>query len=198
MATARPRVGILAVQGDVEAHARSLDRLGALVTRVLRDKDLDAIDALVLPGGESTTIAKGLQRLGLYEPLAAFVRAGRPVLGTCAGAVLLSREVENDPVRSLGVLDVIAIRNAYGTQVDSFAAPAEECAPKLEALRCVFIRAPRLRDPGPDVEVLARVEGWPVLVGQGNVLASTFHPELTDDDRVHQLLLDLTREAPKA
>ncbi|MGE4649393.1 MAG: pyridoxal 5'-phosphate synthase glutaminase subunit PdxT [Myxococcota bacterium] len=198
MATEQPRVGILAIQGDVEAHARSLERLGALVTRVLRDKDLDAIDALVLPGGESTTIAKGLQRLGLYEPLSAFVHAGRPVLGTCAGAVLLSREVENDPVRSLGVLDVVAIRNAYGTQVDSFAAPAEDCAPELEALRCVFIRAPRLRDPGPDVEVLARVAGWPVLVGQGNVLASTFHPELTDDDRIHQLLLDLTREAPKA
>ena len=197
MATARPRVGILAVQGDVEAHARSLDRLGALVTRVLRDKDLDAIDALILPGGESTTIAKGLQRLGLYEPLEAFARAGRPVLGTCAGAVLLDREVENDPVRSLGVLDVVAIRNAYGTQVDSFATRAEECASKLEGLHCVFIRAPRLRDPGPDVEVLARVEGWPVLVGQGNVLASTFHPELTDDDRIHQLLLDLTREAQK-
>ncbi len=183
------RVGVLAIQGDVDAHAAALRRVGAEPVRVRRDKDLDGIAALILPGGESTTIAKGLERLALYEPLEAFAAAGHPILGTCAGAVLVAREVENHPVRSLGLVDVVATRNAYGTQVDSFSARAESAeAPDLE---CVFIRAPRLRRPGPDVEVLARVDGWPVWVRQGRVLATTFHPELTVDPRVHQHLLDL-------
>lgn len=187
----RIEVGILALQGDVAAHATAVERLGARARPVRREKDLDAIDALILPGGESTTIAKGLERLGLYGPLEAFARSGRPVLGTCAGAVLLAREVENHPVRCLGLVDVVAVRNAYGTQVDSFAAPAEAADGALAGLRCVFIRAPRLRRPGPDVEVLARVDGWPVFVRQGPVLATTFHPELTDDDRVHAMLLEM-------
>ncbi len=182
------RVGVLAIQGDVAAHGAALERVGADFCRVRRAKDLDGIDALVLPGGESTTIAKGLARLGLYEPIEAFARAGGPILGTCAGAVLLAREVENHPVRSLGLLDVVAVRNAYGTQVDSFSAVAEG---ELAGLECIFIRAPRLRRPGPDVEVLARVEGWPVCVRQGRILATTFHPELTRDPRLHALLLDL-------
>jgi len=183
-----PRVGILAIQGDVEAHARALARVGAEAVAVRSASDLGAIRALILPGGESTTISKGLTRLGLYEPLQAFAAEGRPLLGTCAGAVLLAREVENHPVRSLGLLDVVAVRNAYGTQVDSFAALADS---KLEDLRCVFIRAPRLRRPGPEVEVLARVDGWPVFVRQGRILATTFHPELSGDSRVHALLLEL-------
>jgi 5'-phosphate synthase pdxT subunit len=188
----RRRVGVLAVQGDVEAHARALARAGAEVVRVLREKDLDGLDALVLPGGESTTIAKGLARLGLYEPLRAFARAGHPMLGTCAGAILLARRVENHPVETLGLLDATAVRNAYGTQVDSFAAPLDAGgAPELAGLRAVFIRAPQLRDLGPGVEVLARVEGEPVLVRQGKLLAATFHPELGDDPRVHALLLAL-------
>ncbi len=181
------RVGILAIQGDVAAHAEALARVGAEAVRVRRDKDLDGVSALVLPGGESTTIAKGLDRLRLYEPIEAFAAAGRPILGTCAGAVLLARDVENHSVRSLGLLDVVAVRNADGTQVDSFSAPAESEIPGLE---CVFIRAPRLRRPGPDVEVLARVDGWPVFVRQGRVMATTFHPELTDDSRVHAMLLE--------
>lgn len=188
MKRAARRVGIVAIQGDVERHAAALARVGAEAVAVRRTKDLDGLDALVLPGGESTTISKGLERQGLYEPLEAFARAGHPVLGTCAGAVLLAREVENHPVRSLGLVDVVAVRNAYGTQVDSFAAPAE--AGPLAGLLCVFIRAPRLRRPGPEVEVLARVDGWPVCVRQGNVLATTFHPELTDDPRIHALLVD--------
>jgi 5'-phosphate synthase pdxT subunit len=187
------RVGILAIQGDVDAHARSLSRLGVVPCPVRREKDLDAIDALVLPGGESTTISKGLERLALYEPIEAFARSGKPVLGTCAGAVLLSREVENDPVRSLDLIDIVAVRNAYGTQVDSFSAIADS---ELEALECVFIRAPRLRRPGPEVEVLARVDGWPVFVRQGTVLATTFHPELTEDLRIHQVLVDLIPDRP--
>jgi 5'-phosphate synthase pdxT subunit len=186
-----PVVGILAVQGDVEAHAAALGRVGAEARPVLREKDLDGLAALVLPGGESTTIAKGLDRLRLWEPLRAFARAGQPLLGTCAGAILLAREVENHPVPTLGLLDCRAARNAYGTQVDSFAAPADpDSDPTLAGMRCVFIRAPRLSELGPDVEVLMRVDGAPVLVRQGNVLAATFHPELGDDPRVHQQLLE--------
>ena len=187
------RVGILAIQGDVDAHRRTLDRLGVASVRVRGQKDLGEVDALILPGGESTTLSKGLARVGLYEPIQAFAEAGRPILGTCAGAVLLAREVENHPVRSLGLLDIVAVRNAYGTQVDSFAAIAE--SESLPALRCVFIRAPQLRRPGPGVEVLARVDGWPVLVRQGRILASTFHPELTDETRIHERLLALAAEA---
>jgi 5'-phosphate synthase pdxT subunit len=181
---------VLAVQGDVAAHARALERAGAEAVPVLREKDLDGLAALVLPGGESTTIAKGLARLGLYEPLRAFARAGHPVLGTCAGAILLAKRVESHPVETLGLLDATAVRNAYGTQVDSFAAPPDAgAAPGLEGLRCVFIRAPQLRDLGPGVEVLARVDGRPVLVRDANLLAATFHPELTDDPRIHRLLI---------
>ncbi len=186
----RPRVGVLAIQGDYEAHARALARAGADAELVLWPKQLASLDALVLPGGESTTIAKGLARLALYEPLRERIRSGLPVLGTCAGAILLAARVENRPVETLGVLDVTAVRNAYGTQVDSFAGPVDEGAVAgLDGLRCVFIRAPQLKDPGPQVEVLARVDGQPVLVREGNVLAATFHPELTPDPRVHALLL---------
>ena len=182
------RVGILAVQGDVEAHAEALVRIGAEAVRVLREKHLADRDALILPGGESTTIAKGIDRLGLREPLRAFADSGRPLLGTCAGAILLARESRHHPVPTLGLMDVVALRNDYGTQVDSFAAPADEGS-ALAGLRCVFIRAPRLVEPGPGVEVLARVEGEAVLLRQDNLLACTFHPELTEDDRVHRLLL---------
>ena len=190
----RRRVGVLAIQGDVEAHARALARAGAETVPVLHEKDLDGLDALVLPGGESTTIAKGLARLGLYEPLRAFARSGRPLLGTCAGAILLAQRVENHPVETLGLLDATAVRNAYGTQVDSFAALADPGGEaSLAELRCVFIRAPRLRDLGPGVRVLLRVGGEPVLVRQGALLAATFHPELTEDARVHALLLTAGR-----
>ena len=179
-------VGILSIQGDVEAHGAALARAGAAWSPVRREKDLDGLDALVLPGGESTTISKGLDRLGLYEPIEAYAQSGKPVLGTCAGAVLLAREVERHPVRCLGLIDVVAVRNAYGTQVDSFATYADR-----SDLRCVFIRAPQFRRPGPEVEVLARVDDWPVFLRQDNVLATTFHPELTEDPRVHRALLDL-------
>jgi 5'-phosphate synthase pdxT subunit len=172
----------------VNQHAKVLARLGADWAPVRREEDLDGIDALIMPGGESTTISKGLDRVSLYEPLQAFAQSGKPVLGTCAGAILLAREVEQRPVRSLGLIDVVAVRNAYGTQVNSFATVAES---ELEDLRCVFIRAPQLRRPGSDVEVLARVSGWPVFVRQDNVMATTFHPELTRDHRIHALLLEM-------
>ena len=192
------RVGILAIQGDIEAHADALGRIGAEGVPVLRARDLDGLNGLILPGGESTTISKGLSRLELWDPLREFIAAGRPVLGTCAGAILLARKIEQDresesrePVGSLNAIDVTARRNAYGTQVDSFSAPADPGgAPGLSGMRCVFIRAPQLVDPGPDVEVLLRVDEQPVLVRQDRVLACAFHPELTQDPCVHRLLLE--------
>jgi 5'-phosphate synthase pdxT subunit len=188
------RVGILAIQGDIEAHAAALGRIGAEGLPVLHARDLDGLDALVIPGGESTTISKGITRLELWEPLREFVAAGRPVLGTCAGAILLARTIErgteSEEVGSLNAMDVTARRNAYGTQVDSFAAAADPGAGAgLEGMRCVFIRAPQLVEPGDAVEVLMRVDGRPVLLRQGRVLACAFHPELTDDARIHSLLL---------
>jgi 5'-phosphate synthase pdxT subunit len=183
-------IGVLAIQGDFEAHQRALARAGARGVPVRTPGDLAGLAGLILPGGESTTIAKGLEREGLWGPIEDLARAGRPLLGTCAGAVLLARKVENHSVRSLGLIDVVAQRNAYGTQVDSFAAPAD-AGGEYEGMRCVFIRAPRLGQPGPEVEVLASVDGWPVFVRQGRALATTFHPELTDDPRVHQRLLEL-------
>jgi 5'-phosphate synthase pdxT subunit len=185
------RVGVLAIQGDVEAHFAALAQLGVRGVRVLRAKQLDGLRALILPGGESTTIAKGMSRLNLWEPVRNFVDSGRQVLGTCAGAILLSKSARNHPVPTLGLLDAVASRNAYGTQVDSFSAPADQGSePSFRGLRCVFIRAPVLSELGAEVEVLVTVDGSPVLVRQGNVLASTFHPELTHDPRVHALLLE--------
>ena len=184
------RVGILAIQGDIEAHARALARLGAEAVPVLREADLAGLAAVILPGGESTTIAKGIERQKLWEPLREFAASGRPLFGTCAGAILLAKQVERSPVPTLGLLDVVAVRNAYGTQVDSFATEVDGgAAPGLAGLRCVFIRAPQLRPTSGDVEVLARVDGRPVLVREGNLYAATFHPELTDDPRVHALVL---------
>jgi 5'-phosphate synthase pdxT subunit len=184
------RVGVLAIQGDVAAHARILMAIGAEPVPVLREEQLPGLDALILPGGESTTISKGMDRLKLWDPIRSFARSGRPLLGTCAGAILMAREVERAPVPTLGLLDAVAVRNAYGTQVDSFATEVDaDAVPGLDALRCVFIRAPQLTSLGPAVEVLARVEGRPVLVRQDNLLAATFHPELTADPRLHTLLL---------
>ena len=183
------RVGILGIQGAVEKHGRLLESAGASPRVILHPEELKTVDALVLPGGESSTISKGIQRLGLLEPIREFVSKGRPVLGTCAGAILLAKRCLNHPVPTLGLLDVTACRNAYGTQVDSFSSGADPGGDsRLTGMRCVFIRAPRLEDLGPDVEVLLRVDEWPVLVREGAVLASTFHPELADDPRVHRLL----------
>jgi 5'-phosphate synthase pdxT subunit len=185
-------VGVLAIQGAVDKHLAMLEGLGVQGTRVLRKEHLDGLQALIIPGGESTTISKGLDRLGLFEPIRAYARAGGAILGTCAGAILLARECENHPVATLGLLDLRAIRNAYGTQVDSFAAPADPGGePAVAGMRCVFIRAPQMADLGPGVEVLLRVDGLPVLIRQGRILAATFHPELAADPRLHALLLAL-------
>jgi 5'-phosphate synthase pdxT subunit len=176
-------VGVLALQGDFAAHRRALGRTGIATIAVRKPADVAAIDALVLPGGESTAMLHGLTRDGLEAPLKAFLRSGGPVLGTCAGAILLAHRVTNPPQRSFGVLDIDVERNAYGTQVDSFAAPLDAVEP-LRGLRGIFIRAPRIRRVGAGVEVLARHAGTPVLVRDGAVWAATFHPELDGDDRI--------------
>jgi pyridoxal 5'-phosphate synthase pdxT subunit len=175
-----PLIGILALQGGFEAHSKALEELGAR-TRVVRvPADLDGLDGLVIPGGESTTMTLGVEREELAEPLRAFVRSGRPVLGTCAGLIMLDRD-------HLGMLDVTVRRNAFGRQIGSFEADLDF---EGEPLRAVFIRAPWVEEQGDDVEVLAEVDGHPVAVRQGNVLAVAFHPELTDERRLHRWLLE--------
>ncbi|HTO68552.1 MAG TPA: pyridoxal 5'-phosphate synthase glutaminase subunit PdxT [Myxococcota bacterium] len=185
------KVGVLAIQGDFAAHARALARACAEPFAVRTAAELARADALVLPGGESTAMLRGIARDGLEPALRGFVASGKPVLGTCAGAILLAREVCSPPQRSLGALDVAVQRNAYGTQLDSFVCTAEVDDPRneLAGLECVLIRAPRIVRTGPGVRVHARVKGDPALVSQGAVFAATFHPELTDDPRVYALWL---------
>ena len=197
MTTTTPTIGVLGIQGDIEKHVAALERVGARSRRVLAPKHLDGLAGLVLPGGESTTISKGLARHGLVEPIRAFAEGGGAVLGTCAGAILLARASRNHPVPTLGLVDVEAERNAYGTQLDSFVAPADEgAADGFDGLECVFIRAPRLHALGEGVEVLVRVDDAPVLVREERRFACTFHPELTDDDRVHRRFVEAADSAP--
>ena len=177
---AAPLIGVLALQGDFEAHARVLGELGASAREVRVPADLDGLDGLVIPGGESTTMTLGIEREGLAEPLREFVRSGRPTLGTCAGLIMLDRD-------HLGLLDVRVRRNAFGRQLNSFEAELDfEGAP----LTAVFIRAPWVEEQGDEVEVLAAVDGHPVAVRQGNILAVAFHPELTGERRLHRWLLE--------
>jgi 5'-phosphate synthase pdxT subunit len=178
-------IGVLALQGGFEAHAKALARLGIPAREVRTPEDLDGLDALIIPGGESTTITLGLQRESLAEPLLEFVRSGKPTLGTCAGMIMLDRD-------HLGVLDIEVRRNAFGRQLASFEADLMfEGAP----LHAVFIRAPWVEKAGPEVEVLAELDGHPVAVRQGNILAVAFHPELTDEIRLHEWLVDRVHAA---
>jgi 5'-phosphate synthase pdxT subunit len=176
-----PTIGVLAIQGDFEAHARALRDVGAVARIVRTPEQLRGLDGLVIPGGESTTMTLGIERERLTEPLRELVRTGRPVLGTCAGLILLDRD-------HLGLLDVSARRNAFGRQRNSFEADLE--LDGLGPLRAVFIRAPWVDEHGDEVEVLAEVDGHPVAVRQGNILAVAFHPELTEDRTLHRWLLD--------
>src|SRR2546423_3887063 len=178
------RVGVLAVQGNFREHAAMLRRLGAQVVEVRKPEQLSGLDGLVIPGGESTAIGLLIRKYGLEEAIRRF---DRPLLGTCAGMILVDRD-------HLGLADFGVERNAYGRQVASFEADLE-LAGAEEPLRGVFIRAPRMTDVGPEVEVLAEHEGRPVLVRDGNVVAASFHPELTDDTRVHELFLQAVGEA---
>ena len=182
-------VGILALQGDFTPHRKAAEALGYASVLVRYPEELAELDALIMPGGESTTIWKLLDRWGFVEPLAERIEAGMPVWGTCAGAILLARAIEGSDQPTLGHMAMSVIRNAYGRQVDSFEAPVA-IKGLDEPVRAVFIRAPVLTQLGPSVEVLARHEGSVVAARQGNLLATTFHPELTDDLRLHRLFLN--------
>lgn len=191
-----PRVGVLAVQGDYDAHARALAEVGAGPVEVRNPDQLDGLDGLILPGGESTTMLKFLEKRGFFEALEQFAHK-KPVFGTCAGTILLAREVRNPAQRSLGALDAVVERNAYGRQVDSSILTGPTKLPGGE-LEMVFIRAPRIVTTGDDVQVLARRDGDPVLVRQGNLMAATFHPELSLDRRVHRLFVEIvTSQKPE-
>jgi 5'-phosphate synthase pdxT subunit len=179
----QPKIGVLAVQGNFREHAAMLRRLGVESIEVRKPEQLQGLDGLVIPGGESTAIMRLVRLYGLEEAIRSF--AG-PVLGTCAGMILLDR-------RHLGMVDLEVARNAYGRQVASFEADLELDGDE-RPLRGVFIRAPRVGEVGPDVEVLAELDGEPVLLRQGGVIVASFHPELTDDTRVHERFLDLVRE----
>jgi 5'-phosphate synthase pdxT subunit len=181
-------VGVLAIQGDFEAHANALERLGARPTEVRKPEELDALDALVIPGGESTTITKAIERDRLEPAIRAHAEAGRPILGTCAGMIVCDRD-------HLGLVDAKAERNAFGRQIASFEAELQVEGLGPDPMRAVFIRAPWVRDFGDDVEILATVDGHPVAVRQGQVVLCAFHPELTDDSRMHALLMALATTA---
>jgi 5'-phosphate synthase pdxT subunit len=180
-------VAVLALQGDFEAHRKRLAEIGLASFEAKRPADLERASGLVIPGGESTTLWKFFEAEPWEAAIRAVAQSSRPVLGTCAGAIVLAREVTNPPQRGLGLLDVAIERNAYGRQLDSFTGVVD--APALGGpLPAVFIRAPRIRRVGPGVEVLAARGGEPVLVRRDNVFAATFHPELTPDRRVHELV----------
>jgi pyridoxal 5'-phosphate synthase pdxT subunit len=192
-----PGIAVLALQGDFEAHRRRLAQMGLESFEARRPEELEAAAGLILPGGESTTLWKFFEGEPWEQALARFAASGRPVLGTCAGAIVLAREVTRPAQKGLGLLDIAVERNAYGRQVDSFVGEVE--APALGGpLPAVFIRAPRIRRVGPSVEVLATLRGEPVLVRQGNVFAATFHPELTEDTRVHELALAPAAAGPRS
>ncbi|HEY8583297.1 MAG TPA: pyridoxal 5'-phosphate synthase glutaminase subunit PdxT [Capillimicrobium sp.] len=188
-----PLVGVVALQGGFAAHAKMLRALGADVREVRVPADLEGLDGLVWPGGESTTMTLGVEREGLAEPLRALAQGGTPVLGTCAGMIMLDRE-------HLGVLDVACRRNAFGRQIRSFEADLAlpGVSDDVDPMRAVFIRAPWVAEAGPEVEILAEVDGHPVAVRQGSLLAVAFHPELSGDDRLHRRFLELVRDRAAA
>lgn len=181
------KVGVLALQGDYEAHAKAIERAGGKAVEVRTKADLDSVDGLIIPGGESTTMLKLLNEENLFEPLREFGEK-KPIFGTCAGVILIAKEVSNPAQASLGLLDVGVERNAYGRQVDSHISKLS--AEDLGDVEAVFIRAPIIRRTGKDVRVLATHRGDPVLVEQGKHMAATFHPELTNDSRVHRRFLE--------
>ena len=185
----RPRIGVLGIQGDYAAHAAALSEAGAEAVDVRKPQDLDGIDGLILPGGESTTMLRFLDRQGLFDRLREFV-SRRPVFGTCAGTILLAKDVRNPAQRSLGVLNAAVERNAYGRQIDS-SIETELTTLAGGAMEMVFIRAPRIVEVGEGVETLATRDGFPVLVHQGNIVAATFHPELSADRRVHRFFVGI-------
>lgn len=182
--TSSPLVGVLALQGGFAAHENVLQRLGARPRQVRLPADLDGLDALILPGGESTVMTLGVEREGLGDPLRAFAETGKPILGTCAGMIMLDRA-------HLRILDVVAQRNAFGRQLHSFEADFTVDGVDGGPVHAIFIRAPWIAQYGPGVTVLARVDGHPVAIRQDNLVALAFHPELTGEDRLHRYFLSL-------
>ena len=192
------RIGVLAIQGDYAAHATALEECGATPREIRNPEELSGLggqplDGLILPGGESTTMLKFLEKRHFFQALGEFC-AQKPVFGTCAGAILLAREVRHPAQRSLGLLDAVVERNAYGRQIDSSILVAPT-ALEGGSLEMVFIRAPRIVQTGPSVEILARRDGSPTLVRQGSILAATFHPELSRDRRVHNFFVRMVDAA---
>jgi pyridoxal 5'-phosphate synthase pdxT subunit len=187
------KIGILAIQGDYEAHAKMLERLGVKWTYVRRPEDIDGIAGMILPGGESTTHVKVMREEGLWDAVEQFASRGGALFGTCAGAIVLAREVHNPEQASLGLLNVSILRNGYGRQL---ASDVHEGKTKLSdrPIEMVFIRAPIIKSVGEGVEVLARDAAHPVLVQQGRILAATFHPELTNDLTVHRHFVEMIRQ----
>jgi len=194
--TKAPVIGVLALQGAYDAHAKTLFSLGAIPILIRRPDQLEGLDGLIIPGGESTTFLKHLERDGFFSVLNKFVRK-TPTFGTCAGVILLATDVLNPPQASLAALDVTVERNAYGRQIDSTIITEPSAVPG-GPIEMVFIRAPRITRTGPGVETLATRDGAPVLVRQGNLLAATFHPELSSDTRVHRLFLDMVTAHQKS
>jgi pyridoxal 5'-phosphate synthase pdxT subunit len=189
------KVGVLGLQGDVREHVAALEGAGATGVVVKRPEALSEVDALVLPGGESTTIGKLMHRFGMIEPLRERAVGGMPMYGTCAGMILMARDVTGDELPNrLGVMDLAVRRNAYGRQVDSFETELD-VAGLGEPLRAVFIRAPVVERTGDGVEVLASHDGAPVLVRQRNLLASSFHPEISGDGRIHAMFVEMVKKA---
>ncbi|MBI3911764.1 MAG: pyridoxal 5'-phosphate synthase glutaminase subunit PdxT [Armatimonadetes bacterium] len=191
----QPRIGVLALQGDVPEHLHALGEAGAQAVAVKTLAGLAAVDGLVIPGGESTTIGMLLERYGLMAPLRERIAAGMPLYGTCAGLILMAREVEGSEQPRLGCMDITVRRNAYGRQVDSF--EVDVPAPELggtNPLRAVFIRAPQITAIGPEVRILAEMPNGPILVRQGSLLGGTFHPEMTEDRRVHAYFRRMVQE----
>jgi len=184
----KKRVGVLALQGDFEAHEKALERVGAEAVEVRNAGELESVQGLIIPGGESTTMLKLLDAIGLKQPLRQFADS-KPIFGTCAGAILAAKRVTNPIQESLGLMDIEVEGNGYGRQLDSRIVHLQ---PDMDGgdLEAVFIRAPIIRSLGPEAKVLARYNGDPVLVEQGRHLAATFHPELSKDDRIHRLFLD--------
>jgi 5'-phosphate synthase pdxT subunit len=192
MLTTPPKIGVLALQGDFDAHRKRLQELGADVVLVKKPEELDQIDGLVIPGGESSTFLKLLGDAG-FEKLKDFVRL-KPTFGTCAGAILLAKEIQNPAQLGLGAIDIGIRRNAYGRQTDS---SIREGLFRGTPIEMVFIRAPKIFRVGRGIEVLATEGNDPVVVRQGSTMAATFHPELTDDTRIHQAFLDLVQNGKK-
>ena len=190
-----PVIGVLALQGDYESHARALEQVNAQPKMVRTAAELEQVDGLIIPGGESTTFLKFLEREGLLDPLRAYVRK-QPTFGTCAGCILLAKHVVQPQQASLGVLDATVERNAYGRQVDSSIEMGETSLPG-GPLEMVYIRAPRIQKTGSSVKVMALRDGFPVLVRQKQILAATFHPELSADRRVHRYFVQMVEETAR-